>query len=114
MSQMATAATRRGVRWMSRLETTRQAPRTLGATARFYRRMLGATWVAGVAALVYAVDDARGATVGFIANRNVLVAAAFGVPALIAHDRARRDGSRPAAWLAPLLLAGALFSKEEG
>ena len=86
----------------------------VGFTACFYRRMLGATWVAGVAALVFAVDDARGATVGFIANRNVLVAATFGVPALIAHDRARRDGSRIAAWLAPLLLAGALFSKEEG
>jgi hypothetical protein len=86
----------------------------VAAVACFYRRMLGATWVTGVAALVYAVDDARGATVGFIANRNVLVAAAFGVPALIAHDRARRDGSRLAAWLAPLLLAGALFSKEEG
>jgi hypothetical protein len=86
----------------------------VAATACFYRRMLGPTWVAGVAALVYAVDDARGATVGFIANRNVLVAAAFGVPALIAHDRARRDGSRLAAVLAPLLLAGALFSKEEG
>lgn len=86
----------------------------VAATACFYRRMLGATWVAGLAALLYAVDDARGATVGFIANRNVLVAASFGVPALIAHDRARRDGSRRAAWLAPLLLAGALFSKEEG
>jgi hypothetical protein len=86
----------------------------VAATACLYRRMFGASWVAGVAALVYAVDDARGATVGFLANRNVLVAAAFGVPALIAHDRARRDGSRRAAWLAPLLLAGALFSKEEG
>ncbi|MDR3637029.1 MAG: hypothetical protein P4L84_24710 [Isosphaeraceae bacterium] len=87
---------------------------TVAATACFYRRMLGATWVAGVAALVFAVDDARGATVGFIANRNVLVAATFGVASLIAHDRARRDGSRLAGWLAPLLLAGALFSKEEG
>jgi hypothetical protein len=86
----------------------------VAATACFYRRMFGATWLAGVAALLYAVDDARGATVGFIANRNVLVAAAFGVPALIAHDLARRSGSRRAAWLAPWLLAGALFSKEEG
>src|SRR5262245_23548655 len=39
----------------------------VAATACFYRRMFGATWVAGVAALVYAVDDGRGATVGFIA-----------------------------------------------
>ncbi|WP_406700767.1 hypothetical protein V5E97_18425 [Singulisphaera sp. Ch08] len=86
----------------------------VAATAVFYRRMFGATWGAGVAALLFAVDDARGATVGFIANRNVLVAATFGVSALIAHDRWRRDGSRRAALLAPLLLLAALFSKEEG
>jgi hypothetical protein len=83
-------------------------------TAAFYRRMLGATRVAGVAALLFAVDDARGATVGFLANRNVLVAATFSVSALIAHDRWRRGGSRRAAVLAPVLLLGALFSKEEG
>jgi hypothetical protein len=83
-------------------------------TACFYRRILGSTPVAGAAALLYAVDDARGATAGFLANRNALVAAAFGVSALIAHDRGRRAGSRPAAVLAPLLLLAALFSKEEG
>jgi hypothetical protein len=86
----------------------------VAVTACFYRRILGATWVAGIAALLFAVDDARGATIGFLANRNALVAATFGVSALIAHDRARRDGSRLAAILAPLLLLAALFSKEEG
>jgi hypothetical protein len=86
----------------------------VAAAAAFYRRMLGATRAAVVAALLFAVDDARGATVGFLANRNALVAATFGVSALIAHDRWRRDGSRPAALLAPLLLLAALFSKEEG
>jgi hypothetical protein len=82
--------------------------------AVFYRRMLGATWVAAAAALLYAVDDARGATVGFIANRNVLIAATFGVSALVCHDRSRRGGSRLAALAAPILLAAALCSKEEG
>lgn len=90
----------------------------LGAAAAvaavLYRRMLGATWVAAAAALLFALDDARGATVGFLANRNVLVAATFGIAALIFHDRWRRDGSRIAACLAPLLLLAALFSKEEG
>ena len=86
----------------------------VAVTAAFYRRMLGATWAAGVAALLFAVDDARGTTVGFLANRNVLVAATFGVSALIAHDRWRREGSRPSAMLSPLLLLAALFSKEEG
>jgi hypothetical protein len=83
-------------------------------TALFYRRMMGLTWVAGVAGLLFAVDDARGATAGFLANRNVLVAGTFGVSALIFHDRSRRDGSRTAAVIAPILLAAALFSKEEG
>ncbi len=82
----------------------------VAAAAVFYRRMLGATWVAAVAALLFAVDDARGTTVGFIANRNVLIAATFGFMALVFHDRYRRGGSRPAAFLAPLLLAaGTLF-----
>ena len=84
------------------------------AAAVFYRQMLGATWVAAAAALLYAVDDARGTTAGFIANRNVLIAATFGVSALVCHDRSRREGSRMAALAAPLLLAAALFSKEEG
>lgn len=84
------------------------------AAAALYRQMLGPTTAAAVAALVFALDDARGATVGFIANRNVIVAATFGVSALLLHDRWRRRGSRPAAVLAPLLLAAALFSKEEG
>jgi hypothetical protein len=86
----------------------------VAAVAVFYRRMSGATWVAAVAALLFAVDDARGVTVGFIANRNVLIAATFGFSALVCHDRFRRDGSRLAALLAVLLLALALFSKEEG
>jgi hypothetical protein len=86
----------------------------VAAAAVFYQRMLGATWVAGAAALLFALDDARGATAGFIANRNVLIAATFGISALIAHDRWRRGGARPAALLAVLLLACALFAKEEG
>ena len=75
--------------------------------------MLGATWAAGVAALLFAVDDAR-------CDRRVP-----GQPERprgcdvrrLGDDRAdrwRRDGSRPAALLAPLLLMAALFSKEEG
>ncbi len=86
----------------------------VAVTACFYRQILGPTWVAGLAALLFAVDDARGPTVGFVANRNALVAATFGVSALIAHDRARRGSSRLGGVLATLLLLAALFSKEEG
>ena len=86
----------------------------VAAAAAFYQRIMGPTWVAAVAALLFAVDDARGATTGFLANRNVLIAATFGFSALNFHDRARKDRSRPAAFLAPLLLLAALFTKEEG
>ena len=86
----------------------------VAAAAVFYRRMMGATWIAAVAALLFAVDDARGTTVGFIANRNVLIAATFGFSALVFHDRWRRQASRASAILAMLLLGLALFSKEEG
>ena len=40
------------------------------AIAAVYRRFLGATWVAGLALLFYALDDTHGQAVGWIANRN--------------------------------------------
>ena len=86
----------------------------VAAAAAFYQRIMGPTWVAAVAALLFAVDDARGTTAGFLANRNVLIAATFGFSALSFHDRARKDRSRTSAFLAPLLLLAALFTKEEG
>jgi len=69
--------------------------------ARFYRSLFGATWVAGLAALLYALDDAHGFPAGWLANRNALVATTFGLLALWIHDRWRRSGWRPGAWLGP-------------
>jgi hypothetical protein len=79
-----------------------------------YRRLFGPTWVAGVAGLLFALDDAHGTPAGFLANRNVLVAGVFGVLALIAHDAWRREGRRWGMLLAPVLLGASLFAKEEG
>src|SRR5262249_31088230 len=69
---------------------------------------------AGVAILLFAVDDAHAMPVGWIANRNSLIATSFGVAAVIVHDRWRRDGWRAGSVLAPILFAVALCSKEEG
>jgi len=82
--------------------------------ALFYRRIMGVGWVAGLAALFFAVDPAHGAPAGWIANRNWLIAAVFGVLCLIAHDRWRRKGWRRGILLGPLCLALALFSAEAG
>jgi hypothetical protein len=82
------------------------------AVARLYRAVMGATTVAGLAALMYAFDQAHGFAAGWIANRNALVAALFGVAALACHHRARSSGARAFAVLSPLLLAAALLSGE--
>jgi hypothetical protein len=82
--------------------------------ARLYQRLFDLRVVSGLAAILFAVDDCHGAVVGFIANRNVLIAAFFGMLALVAHDHWRRRSGRIAGWLAPLLLALGLFAKEEG
>lgn len=86
----------------------------VAAVGALYRRLLPQPWIATLATLLYAIDDAHGHTVGWVMNRNALVAALLGVLALVAHDRARRDGWRPGRWLAPLGLALALGASEYG
>ncbi len=77
-----------------------------------YRRLHGAVVVAGLAALLYAVDDAHAVPVGWVANRSVLLATIAGLAALGAHDRWRGEGWRPGAILAPLALAVGLLAAE--
>jgi hypothetical protein len=77
-----------------------------------YRRFLGQSWVAGLALLLFALDDTHGPTVGWIANRNSIVALAVGLPVLVLHDRWRKEGWRPGVWAAPLLLFTGLFAGE--
>ncbi|MBN2561804.1 MAG: amidohydrolase family protein [Phycisphaerae bacterium] len=82
------------------------------AAAFLYRRLLGVTWVAGLAALFFAVDDAHGLPAVWIANRNALIGVFFGLLTLIAHDRWRRDGWWMGAVLAPLAFLLGLLAKE--
>ena len=82
--------------------------------ARFYRRVAPTAACAAIAALLFAFDDAHGTPVGFLANRNALIAATFGVLALTAHNRYRQNDSRPALVWAILLLAASLLSAEAG
>ena len=83
----------------------------LAAVCALYRRF-HTPGIAGLALLLYAFDDARGMVLSFVANRNALIAAVFGVWALIVHDRWRRDGWQPGALLAPLLFGAALLAGE--
>jgi hypothetical protein len=77
-----------------------------------YRRFLRTGWIASLALLLFAIDDARAPTLGWLANRNALVALTLSLPALIAHDKWRRDGSGHGAWLGPLALGIGLLAGE--
>lgn len=60
----------------------------LYAVTVLYRLAHGPTTVAGMAALLYTIDHTHGFAVGWIANRNVLIAAFFAVCALALFVRA--------------------------
>ena len=79
--------------------------------ALVYRRF-HVPWVAHLALLLYALDDARGFVLSFVANRNALIAAVLALGALVAHDRWRRAGWTVGSWLAPVLLGLGLLAGE--
>ena len=86
----------------------------VAAVAFLYRRFISIAWVAGLAALLYAIDDAHGTPVGFLANRNAVMATLFGVLTLIIHDKWRRGNLRIGLFFGPALLAASLLSAEAG
>jgi hypothetical protein len=84
----------------------------VASTAVLYRRVLVGAGVVAVAAIAFAVDEAHVTPIGWIAQRNALVAACFVVLAMVAHDRWRVGGWKAGAVVGPLLFAIALGSAE--
>ena len=82
--------------------------------ALYYRRIISPLWVAGLAALLFAIDDAHGIPAGWLANRNALIAAVLGLAALICQDRWRREGWNAGAVCGPVCFLLGLFSAEAG
>jgi len=81
--------------------------------ALLYRRLASTSLAAGVGALLFAMEDAHAGAVGWIANRNALIALVLSVTALALHDRWRRhDGGAPAAVAAALCFGLALLAGE--
>lgn len=60
-----------------------------------YRRLAPLPWIAGLAVLMYAVDDAHGIPAGWLSGRNAVLTALAGVIVLLAHHRWRSCGWKP-------------------
>jgi hypothetical protein len=60
--------------------------------AALFQRFSGRKEVAALSLLLFAIDDAHAPVVGWIANRNLLMALTLSLPALLLHDRFRRGG----------------------
>jgi hypothetical protein len=82
------------------------------AVAAFHARLLRPRWLAGLSGLLYAADDAHGHPVGWLINRNGLMAAFFCVLSLWTYDRYRRDRWPAGALLTPVLFLLGLASAE--
>ena len=98
--------------WLMHVQSLLWFAGAIVAAALFYRRLLLPAWVAGLASLLFAVDDAHGMPAVWLANRNASIGVLFGLLALIAHDRWRRDGWHPGAFVAPLALILGLLAGE--
>ena len=82
------------------------------AATLLYRRILGSIWVAGLAALLYAVDDAHAMPTTYLANRNALIATCFGFLSILCFVRGRQEGWRWGGVLSSLCLALGLAAGE--
>jgi hypothetical protein len=82
--------------------------------ALLYREVIGATWVAGLASLMYALDGAHAVPASYLANRNALIACCFGFLSVLGFVRWRKHGRGVMRWLSILMLALALSAGEMG
>jgi hypothetical protein len=79
-----------------------------------YRKLMGMGWVAGLAALMFLLDDNTYFPVAFVANRGFMLSLFFGLMCLFEHHQWRAVKSRSALVLSALFLALSLFANEGG
>ena len=79
--------------WLMHLHSMLWAAACILVLGLLYRRLLPSMMLAGVALLLYAVDDSHAVPIASICNRNSLIGLFFGILVLYAHDRWRREGT---------------------
>lgn len=98
--------------WVMHLHSLLWFGALLWATTGLFQAVFGATTIAGLAALFYAIDHTHGFAVGWIANRNAIIAAFLAVGALRQFHQTSNHMSRPRAGASAALLAAALLAGE--
>ena len=78
--------------WIHHLHSLGWFALAIAAVAWTYRQTMATPMAAGLAALLFAVEDAHGLPAAWLANRNALLALLFGALALGMHVRWRKGG----------------------
>jgi hypothetical protein len=76
-----------GAPWLMHIHSYLWAAVAVLLVAALYRRWLPAAWTAGLATVMFAINDAHAAPYTWIAQRNATIALVFGVGALLLHQR---------------------------
>jgi len=79
-----------------------------------YRTLTTSPLAAGLALALFAVDDVHAPVVGWISNRNMVIALALAAPGLLHHHRWCSTGARRSAWIAHGCIALGLAAGEAG
>lgn len=79
-----------------------------------YRRLMGISWAAGLAALLFLLDGNTFFPVAFVANRGFMMALFFGLMCFYEHVQWRSQRSRTAMGLSAVFLALSVLSDEAG
>ena len=101
------------VAWLMHVENALLYGGIVALAGVFFRRLGLPALTAGLAVLLFAVDDVHAQAVGWISNRNALWAALLGVTTLVVHHR-WRGGWGGGAVVAPATFATALLAGESG
>lgn len=80
----------------------------------FYRKLLAPIWAAGLAVLLFAIDDGHAMPAGWLADRNACIALFWGLVALWSHIKWREDNRSEWLTLAVFSLGVSLLAKESG
>ncbi|HET6333299.1 MAG TPA: hypothetical protein VFG30_08805 [Polyangiales bacterium] len=102
----------RNVGWAMHLHSALWGLLLLAGVRALYREWIDDRFLGTLAFALYALDDARGWLVSWVAARNAAVGTAISIWALVVHVRERRGQLPLGKWLAPVLLGLGLLGSE--